>query len=929
VEFRVLGPLEVVVEGESARLGGPRPRAVLGVLLAHAGRAVSVERLIEQVWGDAPPPTASSALQVHLSALRKIIGERLVTAASGYLLGAAKTEVDALRFEAMVTAARRHLTDHPDRAATELAIALSLWRGEPYAGVPTGSDVEAARRRLTELRLSVVEDRLDAELTLGRHAQVVSELAGLVVDHPMRERLARLYLLALYRCGRTANALAAYATYADRLRRELGVEPGEELKALHRAIQRGDPTIDTPVAVPTPASRFIGRRHELEALAAKLGETRLLTITGMGGVGKSRLALELIRDTAADHPDGVHLVELAALAAGSAIDDRVAAALNVRPSAGEPIADVLAARLRTARALLVLDNCEHVIDSAAKLAAELLSQSSGLRILATSRESLGIQGETVWPLAGLDVPGETATDAAAARTEAIRLLGDRGAAARPGFVISADNVAVATRLTRQLDGLPLAIELAAAQLRVLSLDEVAHRLDRRLELADARSRTTPERHRTMRAAIDRSYLLLAPEEQTQFARLAVFTGSFSLAAAEQVAGASAAVLGRLVDQSMLVADPQLDGTRFRLLELIREYALERLEEAGEADDRRRRHAAWYAEFAAAHEAYGGPDHADLVRRLGVDEENLRAALNWSVGRGGDPELGLRIASPLWWYWWTRGLMTEGRAWLKRGLELLDPAPSALRCVALRTLSSLSRNSGDYTEARKVGGECLAVAGELADEWAMSSALMGLCVTAVAQRDFEAALGFAEECRRLAERTGNRRRLGALLNSAGIALRCLGRMAEANEHFIEALEIFTTLDDRRGAAAAYCNLGFVARHAGDVVQARRHYRRSLALYREMGLVEGQLDDLDALALLEIAEGRPAAGVRLLAIADRELRRLGVTQFVPDELAARAAGWAAARAALGERVAEIVAAAASEPLEPVVDALLADPKLTGDG
>jgi predicted ATPase/DNA-binding SARP family transcriptional activator len=921
VEFRVLGPLEVVTDGESVRLGGPRPRAVLGVLLAHAGRAVSVDRLIEQVWGEDPPPTASTALQVHLSALRKIIGDRLVTAASGYLLGAGETEVDALRFEAMVSAARRHLADRPARAAEELAVALELWRGEPYAGVPSGSDVDAARQRLGELRLSTVEDRLDAELTLGRHAQIVSELAGLVVDHPLRERLTRLYLLALYRCGRGADAQAAFQVYGTRLRRDLGVEPGTEIAALAKAIDRGDPTIASPSAVPTPASRFIGRRHELEELAKQLGETRLLTVTGSGGVGKSRLAIELVRDTAADHPDGVRLVELAALAEGSSIADRVAAAFDIRPGTGEPISDALTARLRTARALLVLDSCEHVIESAAKLAAELLSQCSGLRILATSQEPLGIPGERVWPLNGLATPGADESAANAERSEAVRLLADRGAAARPGFAINQHNIGVAAALTRRLDGLPLAIELAAAQLRVCTLVEVAEGLDRRLDMADRRARTTPDRHRTMRAAIDRSYHLLAPDEQTLFARLAVFAGGFGLEAAERVAGAAPGDLDRLVDQSMVVAEPQPDGTRYDLLELIREYAVERLEEAGEATERRREHAAWCAELARAHEQYGGPDHAERVRRLGVEEKNLRAALAWCVGGSGDPGLALEIASPLWWYWWTRGLMTEARAWLRRALELTDPAPSLARGRGLRAVSVLIRNSGDYDEAREVGEECLAVFQALSDEEGVSSALMGLCVSAVAQQDFHAALDFAGECRRLAELAGNRRRVGALLNSMGIALRCLGRRDEALAHFTEALKIFTELDDRRSTAAALGNLGFMARQDGDLAESRRLFERSLASYVEIGLVEGQLDGLDGFALLEIAEGRPAAAVRLLAVSDRELRNLGVAPFVADEIEARQAGWAAARAELGDdEVEKIVAAAADLPLGFVVDRLL---------
>jgi predicted ATPase/DNA-binding SARP family transcriptional activator len=914
VEFRVLGPLDVIVDGESARLGGPRPRAVLGTLLVHAGAAVSVERLVEQVWGDAPPPTVNSALQVHISALRKVLGDRLVTTATGYLVQA---ETDATRFEAMVAAARRHLAERPARAAKDLVLALELWRGEPYGGVPGGPDVDAARQRLAELRLAVLEDRLDAELSTGRHAEVVSELAGLVVDHPLRERLTALYLLALYRNGRVADARAAYAAIRERLAAELGVAPGGELTALARAIDRGDPTLEQPAAVPAPASRFIGRRRELEELARQLGETRLLTVTGPGGAGKTRLALELVRDTATDHPDGAHLIDLASSPAGSSIVDRVVAAFDVWPRSDESLTDTLIARLRGARALLVLDNCEHVVESAATLAERLLSQCAGLRILATSREPLGVPGERVWPLAGLGVPADADTSAAAVRTEAVRLLADRGAAAKPGFAVNAGNIGVAAALCRRLDGLPLAIELAAAQLRVLAIDEVAARLDERLELADTRA---PDRHRTMRAAIDWGHDLLAEEEQALFRRLAVFVGGCDPAAAQRVADAQPDVLDRLVDQSMLVAQPHPHGTRYRMLELVKEYAIERLEESGEAAELRGRHAAWCAAIAKANEQYGGADHADLVRRLRADEANLRAALDWSVSGGGDPVRALEIASPLWWYWWTRGLIAEARNRLRKALAMTDATPSAVRGAALRAASSLIRNSGDYDEAREVGEESLAVYRSIGDDDGVSSALNGLCVTAVAQRDYHAALRFGEDCRELSTRIGNRRRLGAVVNCVGIALRCLGKSDAAAEAFAEAMRIFVDLDDRRSRAASVGNLAFMARQAGDLDQARRGYRESLAIYRDITLVEGQLDALDGFACIETAAGNPAAAVRLLSVADRELRRLGVSLFVPDEIAAREEAWTSARAALGDKIEAIVRSAREESLDAVVDGLL---------
>ena len=521
MEFRVLGALEVLVSGEPARLGGPRPRAVLSTLIVHAGTPVSTGHLIDQVWGSQPPATAMASLQMHVSALRKVLGDRLVTTNSGYQLNAADDELDASRFVAIIDAVRPLLGERPTRAIADLASALALWRGEPFTGTPAGSDVAAARLRLSELWLSALEDRIEAELGLGRHGEVIAELAELVVRHPVRERLTGLYLLALYRCGRISDAQAAYQRLRAELAAELELEPGAELVSLARAIDRRDPTLNPPTQIPAPASRFIGRRREVERLAAQLGTTRLLTVTGPGGSGKTRLALELARDTTTDHPDGVYIVELASSPTGGTVADRIADALtsrtlahrprggltkSVRSRTEEPLVTTLANHLRGWRALIVLDNCEHVIAKAAAVAAELLSNCVGLRILATSREPLGVAGEEVWPAGRLDRAGQNERAATAVTTEALRLLADRGQGVRAGFTITGRDVEVASRLVRRLYGLPLAIELAAAQLRTRSLAELTNQLETKygsqLALADRRTRTLPDRHQTMRAAID-------------------------------------------------------------------------------------------------------------------------------------------------------------------------------------------------------------------------------------------------------------------------------------------------------------------------------------------------------------------------------------------------------------------------------------------
>ncbi len=931
MEFRVLGPLEVLVDGVPARLGGPRPRAVLGTLLAHAGRAVSVQRLIDQVWDEDPPPTAVAALQMHISALRRVLHDRLVTTSSGYRVDVAEEEIDAHRFESALRDVGPLLTQRPAQAAADLSSALALWHGEPYGGVAAGSDVAAARVTLSELRLSALEDKLEVELALGRHAQVAPELSGLVAEYPGRPRLARLYLLALYRCGRISDAQAAYDVLLQRLTDEFGTEPAADVTALIRAISRRDPTLDPPTAIPTPPSRFIGRRGELERLADRLGRSRLLTLTGPGGCGKTRLALELARDTAIDHPDGVFVIELAPLPPGGAVAERLAAELSVRPRPGVSPAQAVADQLRGMRALIVLDNCEHVIDGCAALTAQLLGRCAGLRILTTSREPLGIDGEQVWPLTGLHVPAEEDNAAVAIRSEAIRLLSDRGAAALGGFAVTARNAAAAGRLCRLLDGLPLAIELAAAQLRTMSLPELAdhigQRLERRLTLADRRSRTAPDRHHTMYAAIDWSYQLLAPEEQALFRRLSVFVGGFRQEAAETVAGettsdphATQDVLARLVDQSVLTADRGRDGVRFVMLELVRQYAAERLAESGEAEEIRDRHAAWCVTLAEGAAQFGGDDHAQLVRRLDLEEGNLRAALEWCL-REGDPTRALEIASPLWWYWWTRGLMSEGRGWLRRALAATDPAPTRLRGSALRAAAALTRNSGDYAEALDLGEQCLAVYQSLSERAGLISALGGLCVTAIALQDFDAALRYGRESCRLAEEAGDRLRYGSALNNIGLALRCLGRIEEAGETFVAAMENCRAIGDRRGEAATLSNLGRIARLSGNQKQARSQYTQSLALYRDLDLAEGMLDMLEALASLEVEQGHATEGLRLLTVCERERIRLGAPLFVQDEVADRDQTLAKAHAALGRRATAVAAKARDVPLETVVDETLA--------
>ncbi|HKF78341.1 MAG TPA: BTAD domain-containing putative transcriptional regulator [Candidatus Dormibacteraeota bacterium] len=934
MEFRLLGPLQVVVAGQAVPLGGSRQRSILAVLLLEATRPVPRDRLIDEVWGDRPPPTVVAALHVHIAHLRKVIGDRLATLGTAYQLLVGPDEVDAGRFEAAVAEARSLMRTRPAAAAARLQEALRLWRGPALSGVALGPLSAAAAARLDELHLVALEERTELDLGLGRHDELVPELKSLVAANPTRERLSARLMLALHRGGRTGEALAVYDALCGALDEHVGVDPSDELVALAKAIRRGDPTLAAPAgSLPTPAGSFVGREQELADLPEVLGASRLLTLAGPGGSGKTRLAVELARSVLSAHPHGVDFVDLSGLGPDGSVARTVAAALGVRQRPGETLTATLAVTLKGRRVLVVLDNCEHVVAASAALCAELLEHCPGLRILATSRQPLHVPGEVVRRISGLALPPAGAGADATAGSDAVRLLADRARAAGAEVVVDGEDAAVAADVCRRLDGLPLAIELVAARLGSLSLDEVAARLDSRLALLSG-SRTVRPRHRTMRAAIGWSHDLLEPPERALFRRLAPFSGGFDLAAAEAV-GADpeaeppvrpeevAPLLAALADRSMVVVEPgQPRGIRYRLLEILREYAAERLGEAGEEPPARRRHAAWYRRLAEGAGRHGGPGHESLVAQLVAELDNLRGALAWYLGEGRDPAAALAMAAPVWWFWWVRGEMGEGRAWLRRALAGADPEITPARGFALRAVGALARNSGDYQEARGLGEQSLAVYRALGDAPGIAAAVNNLAITVQALGDLQTALKLGTESVEWARRAGSRRGIAASQNNLGSTLRCLGRLDEAEGLFQESLAAFSALDDRRGQAAALLNLAFVERLRGRLAPAWSLAVRGLALFRELDLMEGELDAVEAIACLEVAGGRAAAALRLLAVADRERANLGAPVFVPDEVAQRAAAQAAARAALGtEESDRVLTRAAEEGLPGIVTELLA--------
>ncbi|MGJ6964045.1 BTAD domain-containing putative transcriptional regulator [Streptosporangium sp. G11] len=684
MRFDILGPTRIRLHGgRVVVVGGQGMRALLVMLLLDAGRVVTVERLIGGLYGDDPPASAANALQSQVSRLRRALGaqEAIEFHPAGYRLVAGADAVDAHRFERLAAEGRRALASGEHGRAVELlGEALSLWRGPALADVGEAPFARAPSARLDRLRLDCVEDRVQAELELGRHRELVAELQELTAAHPFRERLYGQLMRALYGSGRQAEALEVYEGARRILGEEFGVDPSAELAAVHLAVLRADPALTGAPAggavggvaggagpvrsgLWAPLTSFVGREDETSRLRALLGEARLVTLVGPGGAGKTRLAGEV----AAGERGEVCFVELAPVLDEGEAAQAVLGALGVRDAGllpGRPMPTPLArlvAVLADRPVLVVLDNCEHLVAEVAELADRLLAACPGLRVLATSREALGITGEVLHPVAPLPVPRPGTAAGEALDYPAVRLFADRAAAVRPGFRVDDANVEQVLGICRALDGLPLALELAAARLRSLPVAEVASRLDDRFRLLSRGSRTALPRHQTLRAVVAWSWDLLDDDERSLAGRLTVFVGGATLEAAGRVCGLredeAVDLLSSLTEKSLV----ERVGGRYRMLETIRAYCAERLAETGETEARREAHASYYADLAATADSRlrdGG--QLEWLRRLDEERDDLHAALRWAVDTGRTRQ-GLRLLAGLAMYWWLRGRRSEGAA----------------------------------------------------------------------------------------------------------------------------------------------------------------------------------------------------------------------------------------------------------------------------
>jgi predicted ATPase/DNA-binding SARP family transcriptional activator len=889
----MLGPFEVRTDdGVLAEVPGARLRGLLIALALEPGHAVPKATLVDWIWGEHPPSEAGNALQRLVSRLRKALPEGLVEGqADGYRLTVEPDAVDAVRFERLVGQARN---DEGLRRVRLLREALALWRGAAMQGVglPENAAFDAAVTRLEGLRLTAMEDRFDADVSLGHGAELVTELTDLVAAHPMRERLVAALMRALVAAGRDTEALLVYQQTREALADALGVDPSPELSAVHVALLRGElgrREENRKTNLRAELTSFVGKDADVAAVRKLIAGHRLTTLIGPGGSGKTRLATETARTLLGDLPDGAWLVELASIGADGDVAQSTLAALGLRdallgeaPNA-EPM-DRLIAAIREREALLILDNCEHVIESAAAFAHRVLGECRRLRILATSREPLGITGEALWLVEPLALPEGDARPGEIESSPAVQLLRDRAAAVRKDLAVryqlDGRTLSTMARVCRALDGMPLAIELAAARLRTMSLDQLANRLDDRFRLLTGGSRTALPRHRTLRAVVDWSWELLTAAERMVLRRLSVFFGGASLEAAERVCAGDGVereevleLLTALAEKSLLLAEGDR-APRYRMLGTIKEYTAHRLAEAGESDFARRAHLAYFTELAETADPHlRRAEQLEWLAALEVEHDNIGSAMRGAIAAG-EAQAAMRLAAGAGWYWWLGGHKAEGNELITAATTIPGEVPDEVRALVYAfVVMFLSSGRGDQYQA----AEWIHEAHRLSQRSQHGNPLLGLI--APLERMLQAPDAFLPAWESVLDNEDPWVRALARLQLGKMRIM-LGRGGlDADAYLAWALAEFRAIGERWGISFALTELADRIAVRGEFAGACDYYEQAIAVVTEVGAIEDVIRMRSVQAQLYWLLGDEDSGAAAIAEAQRCAERV----TWPDALA----------------------------------------------
>jgi predicted ATPase/DNA-binding SARP family transcriptional activator len=901
VEVSLFGVLRVTSDGAGAvAISSARERALLALLAINAEQTLTSDELIEAVWGNEMPADPKHALQSTMSRLRRTlrgVGDVVVTDSSGYRL-ADGVGTDVSRFGELLDRARNLVGNDPvgARGLFEDAIVLSAQR--PLNDFTYDDWALPHIASLAEMRSAAIGDRIELDLELGRTREVVPELQRLVAEDPLRERFRAQLMVALYRSGRQDAALAEFAEARRKLGEELGIEPSKELKRLEQAILDQDPDLDLGAdrhtasgariapdgsprrnELPVQLTSFVGRTADIEALEDLAGAQRLLTLTGPGGTGKTRLALEFASEVCGWHPDGTWLVDLTTISSDDEVWPAIGSVRGAREQESGDLAAAVTRHFGSDRALLILDNCEHVIVGAALAAERLLIECPRLRVLTTSREPLKAAGEVVWPVAPLRVPGAvsgvTAEDLAG--FDAAGLLVERLTAMDSAFVLDEATAPAIASICQSVEGIPLALELAAARAAALGVAEVSRLLADRLDLLEGGRRGATGRHQTYEATVRWSYDLLASQEQEFFRSLAVFRGGFDMLAAERVSGyrgeAVPKLLARLSEASLVARDTaSVAPGRYRLLEPVRQAAWKFIAEMGQVEVVQAAHGAHFGEVASRVSlGLRSHDQASWTRLVHADKANLLAAFEHSTALG-DADTALTISSALAPYMQVTGQLTEGRRIVSDAIEM-SAGPIELRATALTDLAHMSFFQCDYSQMAEYADEALALLAHDAASLSTAEALAASGLASLKQRDSTRAQQLLEEALSLHEDVGNSWGAATALSYLGLVSLDEGDLTSARRRFESCLEHLHGHGESWVTAFAMCALGNLARVDGNTDVANSLLTDALAMSKRIDDEWGIARAEAFLARLFIDKGALSPAAPLLADALERFVRMG--------------------------------------------------------